>query len=637
MKKILLQICLLIPVYGFSSPEPKYPVSEIPPDLKEQVNIVVREDQMKYTIRSQSEGTLYVREVITILNENGKRYATEVIGYDKLSKVTTFKGASYDAQGNLIKRLKTSEIYDQSAYDGFSLYSDNRIKVAQLSHGAYPYTVEFEYEISYSYLFMIPTFVIIPGEKASVQTSSYQLIFPAALTPKYKVYNYEAKAEEGKSKEGKNTLTWNFHNLKPLKFEPMSSPVQDLIPQISVAPIQFEFDGYKGSTESWDKFGNWIIALNKGRNQLPEEAKNKVIELTNNLHTTEEKIKAIYEYMQNRTRYVSIQLGIGGFQPFEASVVDKTGYGDCKALSNYMVALLDVAGIKANYTLIRAGKDAASLKEDFPSSQFNHAVVFVPMGTDTVWLECTSQTNPFGYMGSFTGDRKALAITANGAKIVETPVYDVTSNIQTRTATVNLTEDGNATALIKTSYSGLKYESDGLHFILENQFDEQKKWVERNTSIPVFNINSYKIENHKAKIPTAIVHLDLKLNRFASVSGKRMFITPNLMNRSTYIPEKVENRKTNVVRRFAYTDIDTIKYQMPDGIYPEFLPDPVKFKSPFGEYESSYILNEKGLLYIRRVRINKGEFPADSYNELIDFYKSVSKADNQKLVFLNKT
>ncbi len=84
--------------------------------------------------------------------------------------------------------------------------------------------------------------------------------------------------------------------------------------------------------DSWTNFGAWIISLNKGRSVLPEETKKKLHSLTDGLKTTEEKVKVVYEYMQNRTRYVSIQLGIGGFQPFEASVVDQTGYGDCSGI-----------------------------------------------------------------------------------------------------------------------------------------------------------------------------------------------------------------------------------------------------------------------------------------------------------------
>lgn len=637
MRKILPLYFLFGSFHAFGWSDPKYPVSDIPATLIENVNVVLRENHMVYTIHAQNRATLFVHEVITILNENGKHYASEVIGYDKLSRVTSFKGTSYDATGAVIKKLKASEIYDQSAFDGYSLFSDNRIKAAQLSHGSYPYTVEYEYEIEYKYLFMIPGFVIIPRGKTSVQNSSYQLIFPEALTPKYKVSNYEAKPEPGEAKDGRKTLQWKFQNLKPIKLEPIGPPAQEVIPQIYVAPVRFEFDGYNGSTATWGDFGKWIISLNKGRTQLPEETIKKIKELTANLNTTEEKIKAVYEYMQNRTRYVSVQLGIGGFQPFEASVVDNTGYGDCKALSNYMVSMLSVIGVKANYTLIRAGKGEPPMQVDFPGSQFNHAVVSVPIGQDTIWLECTSQTNPFGYMGTFTGNRKALAITENGAEIVNTPVYTEHDNIQSRTANVVVESNGNAKATIKTHYSGLQYENDGLSSILENQFDDQKKWVEQNTEIPSFEINSFKFENKKDRIPTATVSLDLTLRRFATVSGKRLMITPNLMSKNSFVPEKVESRKTEIVRSMGYTDLDTIRYQIPNEIYPEFLPEPVKLKSRFGEYESSYSVDQGLVLYTRKMVMRKGRYPAEAYQELIDFYKAVTKADNVKLVFLNKT
>jgi hypothetical protein len=153
----------------------------------------------------------------------------------------------------------------------------------------------------------------------------------------------------------------------------------------------------------------------------------------------------------------------------------------------------------------------------------------------------------------------------------------------------------------------------------------------------VFDINSFSMKNIKKRVPSAVVNLDLSLRKLATVSGKRIFVTPNLMNRSTFIPEKVEKRKTAVITKTAYTDIDTIHYHLPDGIYPEFVPEPVVIKSKFGEYEARYTIDEKGLTYIRRIRKTPGSFPPEAYTEFIDFFRSINKADNTKLVFINKT
>ena len=204
--------------------------------------------------------------------------------------------------------------------------------------------------------------------------------------------------------------------------------------------------------DTWENYAKWIMLLNKDRNVMPDQSKKQAHELTKNAKSTEEKVRILYEYMQNKTRYVGIQLGIGGFQPFEASVVDQTGYGDCKALSNYMVTLLKEVGITANYTLIRAGANAPAMDISFPSSQFNHVIVAVPNETDTLWLECTSQTNPFGYLGDFTGDRYALMITDVGGKIVKTPAYTASQNTQRCTGDVFIELTGDAKAKIKTTF-----------------------------------------------------------------------------------------------------------------------------------------------------------------------------------------
>jgi hypothetical protein len=636
MKRIVsLVLVLLSSIPTFAKEDPKYPVSTIPEDMKTGMYAVIREQELRFEINSVSSSTTYYRVVITILNSNAKNYGKEVIGYDKFNVVKSFKGVAYDAAGNVIKKLKQSDIYDQSAFDGFSLYSDNRLKRADLSQGTYPYTVEFEYETEQKCLFFIPDFSLYEDDEISIQKSKYSLVYPTALKPRYKLF----KIPEPKTfnLDGKEVLEWSFENIKPSKFERLSPDQDKIIPNISTAPQAFEFDDYAGKMDSWENFGKWITLLNKDKNILPEPARKKVQELTKNATTTEEKVRILYEYLQSKTRYVSIQLGIGGYQPFPASIVEQNGYGDCKALSNYMVSMLDAAGVKANYILIRAGENSPDIDINFPSSQFNHAIVAVPDKKDTLWLECTSQTNPFGYMGSFTGGRYALMITENGGKLIKTPVYTADQNIQSRTADVFVELTGDAKAKVKTTYRGLQYENGDLNFIVNGKYDDQKEWVQDNTEIPAFDIVSFSMANYKHKIPAAVVNIDLTLKRFATVSGKRIFLTPNLMNRSTYIPEKLESRKTNVVLRTAYTDLDTIRYHLPEGIYPEFLPEPAKVKSRFGEYESTFTVDQGSLLYIRRIRMNKGEYPAETYKELTDFYRNINKADNTKLVFMSKT
>jgi hypothetical protein len=244
---------------------------------------------------------------------------------------------------------------------------------------------------------------------------------------------------------------------------------------------------------------------------------------------------------------------------------------------------------------------------------------------------------PYGFIGTHTDNRFGLMVTEDGGKLRRTTYYAAEKNLQSTVADVILDATGNAKAKVVTNYSGLQYENNGLAFVLSNTSEEQKKWIQENTQIPTFDVGQFSMTNKKDKIPTATVKMDLSLTKYASVSNKRIFLTPNLMNRSTFMPEKVENRKTPFVLSRGYTDIDTIKYHIPESMYPEFLPPASKFTSRFGTYESGFQLDQGSLIYFRKMTRKDGEFPAEAYQELIDFYKSINKADNTKLVFLSKT
>lgn len=634
--RLLIIFFLLSSSSATLAKENPYAVNKISSELLQNADMVIRQSQVDFSIIATNEATHKVKVVYTILNENAKSFASQYIFYDPQRKVNHFSGAVYDSEGVLIRKLKKGDIYDRSAVSGFSLYEDSRVKIADLSSGRYPYTVAFEYEIRYKYLLFVPHFVVLPQKKVALEKASFSLSFPKSLAPRFKVMNITAAPIKTNNKEIE-TLNWNFQHMKALQREPYGPSAYEVLPYIMVAPVKFKYDSYSGSMDSWENFGEWIIQLGKGRMNLHENTKLKVQELTSGLSTKKEKVKVLYEYLQNKTRYVSIQLGIGGFQPFEATVVDQTGYGDCKALSNYMVALLKEADIQANYTLIAAGRYAAPIQADFPSNQFNHVIVAVPDENDTIWLECTSQTNAFGYLGSFTSDRYALLISEQGSTLVKTPSYTEEQNTQIRKADVEIDKHGNAKASISTVYSVLQYESDDLYAIL-NQKDELKKWIIRNISIPSFDLDNFSVSHDKSMLPSAKIDVNLSVNKLGIKSGKRLFITPNLINKNDFVPEINDQRSTDIHISMGWTDVDTIRYHFLDPLYPEFIPEPIRISSAFGSYEASFSINKEGeLLYVRKMQLKKGQYASDSYEEFISFYRDIKKADNTRMFFLSET
>lgn len=613
-----------------------YETGSLSPALKENAHAVIRVHETTFTVKSANSAVERVRFAVTILDENAEAMNTLVVPYDKLNKIAYLKGSLYDKDGKGVKRLKQSDIQDMSmsTIANTGLLEDNRLKAARLPHPQYPYTVEFEYEKVYNGLLFYPIWRPQPGEHLSVATARFQVILPPGMTFRHKEMNVVGKPQV--TQAGNNAVyTWQVADLAAREHIPFQPPQAEISPTVFTAPDDFEFEGYKGNMTNWASFGKWISQLNAGRDKLPDATIARLKALVAGAPDEMTRIQQLYQYLQANTRYVSIQLGIGGFQPFEASFVDSKGYGDCKALSNYMHAMLKAVGINSYYTLVRAGRDEPDIQVDFPSNQFNHVILCVPMAQDSVWLECTSQTESWGYSGSFTGNRHALLITPEGGKLVKTPVYRADANVQKRSARVRLDAAGNARAEVETTYSGLQ--QDEVSQLMNQGTDEQKKWLYQQVKIPSFRIDNFHFERKKGRVPEVKESLALQISKYASGSGKRLFLNPNLMNQLATIPPKVEGRTLEVVRTYDYLDTDVIQYQLPAGAFQvEFLPEPQTIKSVFGEYSCSVKIEQEVITYTRSLKMNQGRFPAATYPELLDFYRRINKADKMQVVLATK-
>jgi len=635
MRKLISAFVLMICLFANAS-DIKYPVSSIPENLKKNANAVKRMEEIVFEVVSLKEAVYHRKVVYTILNENGERYAAMVVGYDKLRKVLAFDGTLYDAQGNVLRKAKNKDIQDYSAVQEISLFDDNRVKVLDFTNQFYPYTVEFETEIKYNNTYMQPDWIPQSGEKLSVESSFYTFVAPADYTIRFKTFNYEGQPSSNNEKN-KQVKTWKISNLAAVK-KPFASPTwNELTPCVYFAPSDFEMEGYKGNGSTWQDLGKFPLALNEGRDKLPEDIIQKMATILKGVTDEKEKVKLLYNFLQQNTRYISIQLGIGGLQPFEASFVAKKGYGDCKALSNYMYSLLKSAGIKSYYTLVRGGRDVDDkyVMEDFPSDQFNHIILCVPLTKDTMWLECTSQSEPAGYMGEFTGNRKALLITEEGGKLVSTPHYGMKENRAERAINGRIDSDGSLLMNVTTKYKAIEQDEKSA---LINQLskDKVKKYLQEDLELSTYEVNNFKYDQKKDILPEIDEQLDIVVEHYATITGKRIFIMPNILSRGGMKLSDEGERKVDFILDNEFHNQDDYEIELPDGYELESMPHDVLLITKFGSYSCSTKLVGNKIIYHRVREQFSGRFPAKDQKELEKFFEDIYKADRAKMVLVKK-
>jgi hypothetical protein len=625
----IASIAFLFQVCGSLAGQSSYNVALINPELTKNAKAVVRFSDHRLTISSPGSASLNVLKAVTVMNETGRSESLYFGIDDKFITYHFDKLVIYDKEGKKVKNFGSLDLEPEITFAGSTLYSDVRYKSLDPDYRTYPFTAEISYSVDFRGFFYLPDWIIGEDYNISTEKAMLTVITPADYRLCFLEQNMPSGVTNGLEK-GKPTYEWKIENEKAREKEPYALDIEKICPAVFLAPGTFEIAGWKGSSATWLDYGRFIADLNRGRNVLPASVMEKIKVLAAQNPDTTDLIRKLYALMQEKTRYVSVQIGIGGWQPIEAQKVEETSYGDCKALSNYMKALLDAAGIKSHYAVIMAGEDAPDLLHSFPSNQFNHAIICVPRSSDTIWLECTSQRIPFNYLGSFTDDRYALLITEEGGKLVRTRKYGQEENRLTRKATVTIDLSGNGKVSVKTEYSSYFY--DQKVQVLLSDFEDQKRYLSESTSIPGSTLIGFKISQPDKNKPVICEELDITAKGYASRMSDRMILPLNLMNKESKLPALNNGRDSEVLLMREKMMIDTVIYKLPAGYTLSSTLNPVNLDSPFGSYNTNIEISSNELIYIRRQIILKGRFKAEDYPALVDYNNKVATADMVKVV-----
>ena len=627
MKHItLLSILLLNGI--FASAQENYAVSDIPKDLLPYASCVVRNEDIGLEVKDLNNTTYHIKTAITVFNKNGENFAHIAIFHDKSNVIKSIKGTVYDEFGKQTGKFSESDFDDQSAFDGFSLYLDERVKHYMPAITQYPYTIAYEYELKSKQSLEFEDWKPNSAAGVSVQQSSYAFSCKPDFKIRYKEMNVQHPVVISTNKDGLKTYTWHAENLKALKPEPYSPNIENRLTQVKIAPETFEYEGIKGSFTNWQELGKWSYdKLLVDRQNLPETTISHIKELTADITDPKQKAKRIYEYMQSKTHYISVQVGIGGYQPFLAFDVDRLNYGDCKGLVNYTQALLKAVNIDSYYCVVEAGDRKISMIPDFASmNQGDHIILCLPFKNDTTWLECTSQKIPFGYLGNFTDDRLVLACTPEGGKLLHTPNYDAAGNLQLRRADFVINNTGDLAGSMKTTFKGSQYENR--EYLVDEAVTEQNKILQRVYPINNLTVKKFELLQDKGAQPVTTENLSLSAPEYASVDNDKLYFAVNSVNRHDDIPKEVRNRSNDVYINDGFTDEDLITYKIPAGY--KFLKAPlnVSIEKPFGKFKANLSFINGQLVYSRKLQVVDGTYSKDLYQDLVDFYRDVEEADH---------
>lgn len=203
----------------------------------------------------------------------------------------------------------------------------------------------------------------------------------------------------------------------------------------------------------WAGVGAWYGDLERDRETVTPEIRRRAEALVAGRTTLRDSIAALYDFVSTQVRYVSLEFGIGRYQPHQASEVLANEYGDCKDKHVLLAALLRAIGVRSAPVLIPSEEP---IDPALPSPlQFDHLITLVELGKDSLWLDATPGVAPFGFLQYNLRGKQGLVIPdGKTAALARTPVAPPFPTFDLVELSGSLDETGRIDAVVR-------YESRG--------------------------------------------------------------------------------------------------------------------------------------------------------------------------------
>jgi hypothetical protein len=390
-------------------------------------NVVISNKTERYTyqegnkdhpviIREESKTTYYCSEIKTEMP-----WVESYDGQSTIDEVKVFVNGSRD---------KTIKAKDEFYSSGDIFFSDQRVYYFNLPFVKKGTSDEVEMEKTT----LDPRYFtsIYFTEEQKVVEKTVEIVVPKWMHIEIKEMNFAGykiqRSKEYDSRKDADVYVYTIRALPPYMREANSPGPSYVYPHL------FILNKYAESKTGKQQYFNdlkdqyaWYHSLIQQTGNDGPALKAKAMDITKGITGDLDKVKAIYQWVQENVRYIAFEDGIAGYRPEKAQVVLNKKYGDCKGMANLTKNLLTSIGFDARLCWI--GTDHIAYDYSTPSLAVdNHMICALNYHDNLYFLDATETYIGFGQYAQRIQGRQVLIENGDSYLLKRVPVPAIEQN-----------------------------------------------------------------------------------------------------------------------------------------------------------------------------------------------------------------
>jgi hypothetical protein len=615
------------------------------PDLSPETEAVICLDSADTSVNQQGTIRTVRRRVIRVMRESGRDFASQLAlasGFDtKIRSMTAWNAPP----GGKTEKVTTKRVIESQMFAD-TLYTDAKIKILPVPGVEVGSIVGFEWEEEREPLSLEDIFEF-QGTHPVLKAR-----YSVALPPGWERDLHWVNWDPGETRPGRTgpklpDESWEIDHIPALIGEPSRAEDHALAGRLVV---RFRPSGEDGRCfAAWEDMGAWYESLSRDALVVTRELSAKTSELTAEAPDTWSKMLALADFVQREIRYVSIQIGVGGFKPHPASSVLYNRFGDCKDKSALMSALLKALGVQSHFLIIHSDRGSVTLDSPVSLYSFNHAILAIRLPEDVpdtdraafvrhprlgrlLIFDPTFPYAPLGRLPYYLQGNVGLLVSDGGGELLQTPLPAPESNLLERHGRFSLNAEGALSGEVRETRRGILAD-DFRYALLNSDLSQRTQFLETFLAnfVSGFTILESRVENLEDHHNDLVISYRFEAPRYAKAMGDLLIVRPRIIGTKG---ERLEGREAGprvhpIALRSTALHRDEFVIDLPEGYRPEELPPAVDLNAGFAAYCSRTESAASTLVYRREYRLLRPFLPASVHGEAVMFYREMDRDERQ--------